>query len=148
MMKQKIKIKLLELLFSYILPIIFVSIKYDLFVKSEAGIKLSGVALIIVIILGVKFYANINEMVKKIKNSQTRKIINVTKNVIICFILVLFLEISKEQIGNLEFIIAFCGISISVGNCFKEDYVELIKQEQKDERKQEIIDAYNEAVKK
>lgn len=148
MMKQKIKIKLLELLFSYILPIIFVSIKYDLFVKSEAGIKLSGVALIIVIILGVKFYANINEMVKKIKNSQTRKIINVTKNVIICFILVLFLEISREQISNLEFIIAFCGISISVGNCFKEDYVELIKQEQKDERKQEIIDAYNEAVKK
>lgn len=147
-MKQKIKIKLLELLFSYILPIIFVSIKYDLFVKSEAGIKLSGVALIIVIILGVKFYANINEMVKKIKNSQTRKIINVTKNVIICFILVLFLEISREQISNLEFIIAFCGISISVGNCFKEDYVELIKQEQKDERKQEIIDAYNEAVKK
>lgn len=148
MMKQKIKIKLLELLFSYILPIIFVSIKYDLFVKSEAGIKLSGVALIIVIILGVKFYANINEMVKKIKNSQTRKIINVTKNVIICFILVLFLEMSREQISNLEFIIAFCGISISVGNCFKEDYVELIKQEQKDERKQEIIDAYNEAVKK
>ncbi len=148
MMKQKIKIKLLELLFSYILPIIFVSIKYDLFVKSETGIKLSGVALIIVIILGVKFYANINEMVKKIKNSQTRKIINVTKNVIICFILVLFLEISREQISNLEFIIAFCGISISVGNCFKEDYVELIKQEQKDERKQEIIDAYNEAVKK
>lgn len=148
MMKQKIKIKLLELLFSYILPIIFVSIKYDLFVKSEAGIKLSGVALIIVIILGVKFYANINEMVKKIKNTQTRKIINVTKNVIICFILVLFLEISREQISNLEFIIAFCGISISVGNCFKEDYVELIKQEQKDERKQEIIDAYNEAVKK
>lgn len=148
MMKQKIKIKLLELLFSYILPIIFVSIKYDLFVKSEARIKLSGVALIIVIILGVKFYANINEMVKKIKNTQTRKIINVTKNVIICFILVLFLEISREQISNLEFIIAFCGISISVGNCFKEDYVELIKQEQKDERKQEIIDAYNEAVKK
>lgn len=148
MMKQKIKIKLLELLFSYILPIIFVSIKYDLFVKSEAGIKLSGVALIIVIVLGVKFYANINEMVKKIKNTQTRKIINVTKNVIICFILVLFLEISREQISNLEFIIAFCGISISVGNCFKEDYVELIKQEQKDERKQEIIDAYNEAVKK
>ena len=147
-MKQKIKIKLLELLFSYVLPIVFISIKYDLFVKSEAGIKLSGVALIIVVVLGVKFYGNINEMVKKIKNSTTRKIINVTKNVIVCFLLVLFLEISKEHINNLEFIIAFCGISISIGNCFKEDYIEYIKQEEKDERKQEIIDAYNEAIKK
>lgn len=147
-MKDKIKIKSLELLFSYLLPVIFISIKYDLFVKSEATIKLTGVALILVVVFAVKFYTNICNFIKTIKKPDVRKAINIAKNIIVCFLLILLLEISKEHIANLEFIIISCGVSISIGNCFKEDFVELIKLDKKNERKQEIIEAYNEAIKK
>ncbi len=146
-MKQKYQIKLLEILFSYLLPIFFVSVKYKLFTTTKASIKLTGVAIIILIFLGVKFYASICHLVKSIKNPKIRKTISVIKNTIVCVILIALLEISKSQILNLEFVTLSCGICISVGNCFKEDYVEILKQEQKDERKQEIIDAYKEATK-
>ena len=56
--------------------------------------------------------------------------------------LIILLELAKHHINNLEFCIAFCGISITAGNWFYEDYVEIIKRCEKRKRQNEMVEAF------
>ena len=56
--------------------------------------------------------------------------------------LILLLELAKYHINNLEFCIAFSGLSITAGNWFYEDYVEIIKRDEKRKRQNEMVEAF------
>lgn len=144
-MKNKILYKGLDLVLTYIVPIILVALRYDLFKKTNASIKLTAVGLIVVMVLVIAFWRNIVSTISKIKNPTTRKVLNVLKNCLVIAVVTIVLCISKDNIDNLIFIVISCGISISLGNCFREDYRELIKADEKEQRENEIIEAFRKA---
>lgn len=148
---KKILFKSLEILFCYILPILCIGLKYDLFTKANAHYKLTGIGLIIAIVVFVAFWKNIKQAIADIKNPIWRKIFSVIKNFAICVFLCYLLgqlkrgidnlESAKKSIDSLMTVIILCGLSLSIGNIFKEDYIEMKKATDKLERQDEMVEA-------
>ena len=139
--QKKILFKGLDIAFSYLIPVGLIALKYNLFTEQKAGIKLTIVGLIVVFSLLIAFWRNVSDTIKRIKNTIYRKVFSVGKNLIVAIALVIILSLSKDAIDNLIFIVISCCMSISVGNCFREDYVDIIKLEQKNERQDEMVEA-------
>lgn len=143
---QKLKLKkwtfkVLDLIFSYFIPVIVISLKYDLFSKAQASYKLTGLGIIIVLILFVKFWKNITNAIKEVKRPIIRQMFYILKNFIIVVVICFILNATKSNVDNLITIVVICGISISVGIVFREYFNEMKKAEQKDERQNEMVEA-------
>lgn len=139
--QKKILFKSLDIAFSYLIPVVLLALKYDLFTEQKAGVKLTAIGLIVVFVLLIAFWRNITETVRNIKKPIYRKVFSVAKNLAIGIVLVIVLELSKAEIDKLIFIVISCSVSISLGNCFREDYTEIIKLEKKNERQDEMVEA-------
>lgn len=139
---HKFLIKVLYLVLTYILPIFIISIKYDLYTVNNPKVKLSVVGLLLVIFFVYKGWRGLVAFISKVEKPIIRKLFKLFRNFIICFLLILLLELAKHQINNLEFCIVLCGLSISAGNWLYEDYVEIIKLNEKRKRQDEMVEAF------
>lgn len=139
---HKLLIKVLYLVLTYLVPVFVISLKYDLLKKGNPGTKLSVIGLLLVIFFVWKGWKGIVAFISKVEKPIVRKLFKFFRNFIICFLLILLLELAKQEINNLEFCIAFCGLSISAGNWFYEDYVEIIKKDEKRKRQNEMVEAF------
>lgn len=139
---HKLLIKVLYLTLTYIVPIFVISLKYDLIKTGNPKVKLSVIGILLVIFFVWKGWKGLVAFISKVEKPIVRKIFKIARNLIICFMLILLLELAKYQIDNLEFCIAFCGISITAGNWFYEDYVEIIKRCEKRKRQNEMVEAF------
>lgn len=142
-MKNKIKTKALEIIFTYIVPIVYIGFRYDIFEKaSSPKVKLTGIGLLVVIVLFFKFFKAIVKAISTCENQKIRTTIKIVRNVGVALLLVVILELARTNIRDLQTLIILLAVSFSFGDYFNEEYFQIQLTTDKEKRQQEIIDAF------
>jgi uncharacterized membrane-anchored protein len=135
-----------SIFFTYFLPLIIVAINFGFFEKeTKTAYKITGIFLLVLIILFIKFYGYIKKTIKeRIKNHIVKKIIMVARNVMVVTIAIVIVEALKESLLTLEIISIVLAVSFSIGSWLDEDYQRCLEKDEKWKSKQEMLNTLRE----
>ena len=109
------------------------------------GYKFTIIGLFLVIILAIKFSKQLGEFIDNtIKNVWVKKALVLIKNAIWCVIIFFGLEFVRDQLLQIQFLAILVVICFTIGNFFWQDYKELLKQDEKYQQRQEMLDTLRE----
>lgn len=117
-MKKKTVFLLLNVLFNYILPSVIILIQFDFFKKTSAGMKFTSIAMVCMFVLIVKFFRQISDWIKSIKNYTFLMVMNIAKTLILCFAILVVLKVMQDAMLDLQVITIIFGLSFSIGSIF------------------------------
>lgn len=143
---KKIIFIILSVIFNYVVPFLVVAIKFGVFKPTTSnGYKFTIIGLFLLIVLAIKFSKQLGEFLDNaIKNLLVKKILVVVKNALWCVLIFVVLETIKEQLLQIQFLSILIVICFTLGNFFWKDYKELVKQDEKYQEKQEMLETLRE----
>lgn len=117
-MKKKTIFLLLNILFNYILPSVIILLQFDFFKHTSAGMKFTSIAMVCMFVLIVKFFRQISDWIKSIKNYTVLMVMNIAKTLILCFAILVVLKVMQDAMLDLQIITIIFGLCFSFGSIF------------------------------
>lgn len=147
-MKRKIVLyNILDIIFAIIVPIIFITLRYDLFAYKEKY-SITGWGLLIIIIVGVVLFRRIQLWLKISDDVGLKNMpISYILPPVILFIFFIFLKIAENNLETLLELSLWSAVSNTLALFFRWKAWHLIDEETKD-KSSNILDAIKQLEKK
>lgn len=139
--KKKLIYLLASIVITYIVPLIIVLWKFDIFKSTVPNAKkFTILGLFFVVVLAFKFSSQLKDFMNNtVRSVKIKKAFTFCKNALWCVLLIFVLECAKDQIINLEIVVIVIVACFTIGNFFYQDYKEELKKEDKYIQKQDML---------
>ena len=130
--RNRLILRILFCLVDFVIPIVFIGIKYKLFTQFN-GFKLTFLGIIILLLVAFRFRAKILAWVNNWEYSVLKYIILGVNKIFIFLLIWVIAMLAEAQIGNLAFCLGWIAVCSAIAylaiNPFIEKYDYIVKKE-------------------